>query len=270
MYTRANELLVSIPKRGRTSVARQAPTQQQSSQAIHEFATSTPLLRPQVPSQTSSTNLREFSTPHSVNLNRRSHNSDAIPSSLLVHKHTKPRVSLGDFHDQLPDLIDVEHDLDFEDENNEDQSMANDQISSGSGMLVDQTSIPPIPPLPSVPPPPFEPFSLDQRASHPAFISDPAAPRTTIAEGYELESQVEAEEHDTFTLAKCYFDSKELERCKQVLQPCRSKKSIFLRLYSVYLVSWRFSLLEEQHTQAYAANSETMTRRRQQIKRLRT
>lgn len=179
-------------------------------------------------------------------------------------------MSLGDFHDQLPDLIDVEHDLDFEDENNEDQSMANDQISNGSGMLVDQTNIPPIAPLPSVPPPPFEPFSLDQRASHPAFTSDPAAPQTKMAEGYELESQVEAEEHDTFTLAKCYFDSKELERCKQVLQPCRSKKSIFLRLYSVYLVSRRFSLLGDQHAQAYAANSENMTRRRQQIKRLRT
>ncbi|KAG0211353.1 Anaphase-promoting complex subunit 23 [Mortierella sp. GBA30] len=43
-------------------------------------------------------------------------------------------------------------------------------------------------------------------------------------------------EHDTFLMAKTFFDLKEFDRCASVLKDCVSSKSRFLRLYSKYLI----------------------------------
>ncbi|KAF9284673.1 Anaphase-promoting complex subunit 23 [Mortierella alpina] len=43
-------------------------------------------------------------------------------------------------------------------------------------------------------------------------------------------------EHDTYLMAKTFFDLKEFDRCASVLKGCTSSKSRFLRLYSKYLV----------------------------------
>ncbi|CAO3572047.1 unnamed protein product [Mortierella alpina] len=43
-------------------------------------------------------------------------------------------------------------------------------------------------------------------------------------------------EHDTYLMAKTFFDLKEFDRCASVLSGCTSSKSRFLRLYSKYLV----------------------------------
>jgi hypothetical protein len=46
----------------------------------------------------------------------------------------------------------------------------------------------------------------------------------------------ERNEMPKYMLAKAYFDCKEYDRAASALTPCRSVKSIFLRLYSKYLV----------------------------------
>jgi hypothetical protein len=123
-------------------------------------------------------------------------------------------------------LIDVEHDF------------------SGMDMDMNHPEIAETVEEPEFGSPPFEPFEpeddLDENMEPGSSHSRPQSSiksRDPRKAGMELESQVEEEEADTYSLAKCYFDSKELERCKRVLQGCRSKKAVFLRLYSVYLVS---------------------------------
>jgi len=227
---RANEMLVSIPAAGRkssTSTFRPRPSDAHQRPGT-DFQTSTPINSARSGNGRLKNHLPELSTPSS------SHRSPLprFPSP-RIHKRTKPRVSLGDFHDQPPNLIDVEHDL----------SRADMDMGEDSNAFLQR---------PSRGESPFSPFALkeeDDMDEHMMDTSsllsfDPIAPvKSKLPDKktfeVEYESQVEAEESDTYSLAKCYFDTKELERCKRVLQGCRSKKAMFLRLYSVYLVrSW--------------------------------
>ncbi|GHJ85747.1 hypothetical protein NliqN6_2149 [Naganishia liquefaciens] len=55
------------------------------------------------------------------------------------------------------------------------------------------------------------------------------------------EWEIEKSEQDLFEMGKSYYDTKELERCYEMLGRCRSKKAKFLRLYSKYLSADRKS-----------------------------
>ncbi|KAG4303449.1 hypothetical protein PCK1_000413 [Pneumocystis canis] len=48
-------------------------------------------------------------------------------------------------------------------------------------------------------------------------------------------TSLEERENNKYTLAKCYFDCKEYDRCAYFLKTCHSTKSIFLRLYAKFL-----------------------------------
>jgi hypothetical protein len=133
----------------------------------------------------------------------------------LLHRKGKPRVSLGDFHDQSARLVDAENEFGY-------RVGVRGGSGSGSGGAgdggdgEDENG-----------------FELDEEhygQEDPSALTPPNAEQ-------ELESHIELLEEDIYSLAKSYFDSKELERCKRTLQNCRSKKAMFLRLYSVYLVS---------------------------------
>jgi hypothetical protein len=69
--------------------------------------------------------------------------------------------------------------------------------------------------------PAFGADSLANARQHERFIS-----------GWEIEKS----EQDLFEMGKSYYETKELERCYEMLGRCKSKKAKFLRLYSKYLV----------------------------------
>lgn len=56
-------------------------------------------------------------------------------------------------------------------------------------------------------------------------------------ERFVTEWEIEKSELDLFEMGKSYYDTKELERCYEMLGRCKSKKAKFLRLYAKYLVS---------------------------------
>ena len=236
-------MLVSIPTPGRKASAsssrpRPSDTHQRAGE---DFRTSTPIntVRGSGSRSNRAHRLGETSTPSAA------FRTDPLPRfpSPRVHKRTRPRVSLGDFHDQPPNLIDVEHEY--------------SRIAPGGLMedtLLEEPDRIDKSPRASSPFAPFSPeedaddldldldFGVDENMLDPSSIISLHPKRNTRGphrDGppVELESEVEAEEHDTYALAKCYFDTKELERCRRVLQRCRSKKAMFLRLYAVYLVS---------------------------------
>jgi hypothetical protein len=234
-------MLVSIPASGRAA-STSKPTSSSSTRSRRpsdishrarpekEFRTSTPINAHRLQNHLPGLGL---STPNSSSLPR-------FPSPIpKIHKRTKPRVSLGDFHDQPPDLIDVERDyphghggkttgpqgsspfapfkLERNDEVDPDLDIDHDlDLDFELDLGVDENML--------------DPSSILSLHPH------PSSKRGQRGLEPELESQVEASESDTYALAKCYFDTKELERCKRVLQGCRSKKAMFLRLYAVYLV----------------------------------
>lgn len=69
----------------------------------------------------------------------------------------------------------------------------------------------------------------------PGFSSEP--PAGTNQHGrFISEWEIEKSEQDLFEMGKSYYDTKELERCYEMLSRCKSKKAKFLRLYSKYLV----------------------------------
>lgn len=70
----------------------------------------------------------------------------------------------------------------------------------------------------------------------PGFSADPLA-GSRQHERFISEWEVEKSEQDLFEMGKSYYETKELERCYEMLSRCKSKKAKFLRLYSRYLVS---------------------------------
>jgi hypothetical protein len=238
---RANEMLVSIPAAGRKTST--STFRSRSSDALRrpgeDFQTSTPLNSVRAAQPRSKHLPPDLSTPSS------SYRSPLprFPSP-RIHKRTRPRVSLGDFHDQPPNLIDAEHEFSRTDPSTEDHGIAEE----ASDFLRN----------PAHGASPFSPFplaqedDLDEKMDTSSFLTfDPiGSTRHKFGQkkpAIELESHVEAEECDTYSLAKCYFDTKELERCKRALQGCRSKKAVFLRLYSVYLVSVQVTSSRSTH-----------------------
>lgn len=272
---RANEMLVSIPAPGRAASTSSSSFRPRPSDAHNrpdeDFRTSTPLPSGRGPGSRSMKDQLQMggmSTPNSA--------SSSLPRFPVprVHRRTKPRVSLGDFHDMPPDLIDVEHDY-------------SESARSGRRESIKASS-------------PFTPFALEEDEDeednehdldldleldlgvdenmldpssilslHPKFKSKPKSKSKSTSKSLrrpvELESQVEASESDAFSLARCYFDTKELERCKRVLQGCRSKKAMFLRLYAVYLVCPNGMRVRELRAQAkciFSAYRRRIRRRR--------
>jgi hypothetical protein len=65
----------------------------------------------------------------------------------------------------------------------------------------------------------------------------PSSNDATQHERFVTEWEIEKSELDLFEMAKSYYDTKELERCYEILGRCKSKKAKFLRLYAKYLVS---------------------------------
>lgn len=70
----------------------------------------------------------------------------------------------------------------------------------------------------------------------PGFSSDLAGSNNQHGR-FISEWEIEKSEQDLFEMGKSYYDTKELERCYEMLSRCKSKKAKFLRLYSKYLVS---------------------------------
>lgn len=81
----------------------------------------------------------------------------------------------------------------------------------------------------------------DQSSSEsPILHSTPILKRPGLSRRETIEEEermLEIEEEDVFLLAKSYFDAKEMDRCRNSLRVCRSKKAVFLRIYATYLVS---------------------------------
>lgn len=75
--------------------------------------------------------------------------------------------------------------------------------------------------------------------SKPVMSTPSISHSTPISERVDIAAEslpTDTEEDDDFALAKAYFEAKELERCRAKLADCRSKRSVFLRLYATYLV----------------------------------
>jgi hypothetical protein len=77
----------------------------------------------------------------------------------------------------------------------------------------------------------------------PGFPSEPTASNNNQHGRFISEWEIEKSEQDLFEMGKSYYETKELERCYEMLSRCKSKKAKFLRLYSKYLVS-RCSLFD--------------------------
>jgi hypothetical protein len=84
---------------------------------------------------------------------------------------------------------------------------------------------------------PRRPIAEDPSSHYtPVFSADPLV-TSRQHERFISEWEIEKSEQDLFEMGKSYFETKELERCHEILGRCKSKKSKFLRLYSRYLVS---------------------------------
>jgi anaphase-promoting complex subunit 8 len=72
----------------------------------------------------------------------------------------------------------------------------------------------------------------------PGAFGDPAiAGPSKQTYGYaEIETEDDVLEEDEYQLAKSYFDIKEFDRVVYTLRAARGKRSVFLRVYSAYLV----------------------------------
>lgn len=84
---------------------------------------------------------------------------------------------------------------------------------------------------------PGRPIAEDPSSHYtPVFSTDPLA-TSRQHERFISEWEIEKSEQDLFEMGKSYYETKELERCYEILGRCKSKKAKFLRLYSRYLVS---------------------------------
>ncbi|EMR09109.1 hypothetical protein PNEG_02453 [Pneumocystis murina B123] len=80
----------------------------------------------------------------------------------------------------------------------------------------------------------MEPLTMNDISEYSKYKSNYLKKKEEKENLFELGCQ-EEQESNQYSLAKCYFDCKEYDRCSYFLKTCHSPKSIFLRLYSKFL-----------------------------------
>ncbi|KAJ9125164.1 hypothetical protein QFC22_000118 [Naganishia vaughanmartiniae] len=202
-----------------------------------------------IDSGTSADNSGIQSTNNNKNSNAPSPSAKSSVSTRSFGQRRKSRFSLGEVFSVRPSRRREPLDLGLGDEA-EDDDMGDD-----SGMLPmdeeteDATDIREEDgqkPSGAISPPGEDEFDMLLSGGTPAYDKPRPGPATdmpaqsstddaTRHERFVTEWEIEKSELDLFEMGKSYYDTKELERCYEVLGRCKSKKAKFLRLYAKYL-----------------------------------